>query len=144
MDSIYGNPDGDPEGLWDSKKTGGNPTASSGDAKSAYGIQSPFTGEMHYPGSNYWRSAKASMKAWLEEWGSEYEEKIIDDNVVFINKVGKQTRVKALVLKGCKFLNGQLHIPVENEHLFRFKMNADSGLRVHHFRTPQSTNSDVR
>ncbi|GJB21659.1 hypothetical protein KAM364_35710 [Aeromonas caviae] len=37
-----------------------------------------------------------------------------------------------------------LHIPVENEHLFRFKMNADSGLRVHHFRTPQSTNSDVR
>ena len=25
------------------KKTGGNPTASSGDAKSAYGIQSPFT-----------------------------------------------------------------------------------------------------
>lgn len=37
-----------------------------------------------------------------------------------------------------------VHIPVENEHLFRFKMNADSGLRVHHFRTPQSTNSDVR
>ena len=23
-----------------------------------------------------------------------------------------------------------MHIPVENEHLFRFKMNADSGLRV--------------
>ncbi len=38
----------------------------------------------------------------------------------------------------------QLHIPVENEHLFRFKMNADSGLRVHRFRTPQSTYSDVR
>lgn len=38
----------------------------------------------------------------------------------------------------------QVHIPVENEHLFRFKMNADSGLRVHRFRTPQSTNSDVR
>ncbi|WP_234915528.1 hypothetical protein [Aeromonas veronii] len=41
-------------------------------------------------------------------------------------------------------LRGDVHIPVENEHLFRFKMNADSGLRVHHFRTPQSTNSDVR
>ena len=27
----------------------------------------------------------------------------------------------------------ELHIPVENEHLFRFKMNADSGLRVHRF-----------
>ena len=37
-----------------------------------------------------------------------------------------------------------VHIPVENEHLFRFKMNADSGLRVHRFRTPQSTYSDVR
>ena len=37
-----------------------------------------------------------------------------------------------------------LHIPVENEHLFRFKMNADSGLRVHRFRTPQCTYSDVR
>jgi hypothetical protein len=38
----------------------------------------------------------------------------------------------------------ELHIPVENEHLFRFKMNADSGLRVHRFRTPQCTYSDVR
>ncbi|MFQ2681147.1 hypothetical protein ACK3YX_19700 [Aeromonas caviae] len=38
----------------------------------------------------------------------------------------------------------RLHIPVENEHLFRFKMNADSGLRVHRFRTPQCTYSDVR
>ena len=41
-------------------------------------------------------------------------------------------------------LQETLHIPVENEHLFRFKMNADSGLRVHRFRTPQSTYSDVR
>lgn len=38
----------------------------------------------------------------------------------------------------------RMHIPVENEHLFRFKMNADSGLRVHRFRTPQCTYSDVR
>ena len=37
-----------------------------------------------------------------------------------------------------------VHIPVDNEHLFRFKMNADSGLRVHRFRTPQCTYSDVR
>ncbi|WP_429105082.1 hypothetical protein [Aeromonas allosaccharophila] len=47
-----------------------------------------------------------------------------------------------------KVVKGQVtaivHIPVENEHLFRFKMNADSGLRVHRFRTPQSTYSDVR
>ena len=37
-----------------------------------------------------------------------------------------------------------VHITVENEHLFRFKMNADSGLGVHRFRTPQCTYSDVR
>ncbi|MGU5704261.1 group II intron maturase-specific domain-containing protein, partial [Aeromonas caviae] len=32
-----------------------------------------------------------------------------------------------------KVRNLMMHIPVENEHLFRFKMNADSGLRVHRF-----------
>ncbi|QXW31797.1 IS21 family transposase [Aeromonas sanarellii] len=37
-----------------------------------------------------------------------------------------------------------MHIPVENEHLFRLKMNADSGLLVHRFRTPQCTYSDAR
>ena len=42
------------------------------------------------------------------------------------------------------FKVSEVHIPVENEHLFRFKMNADSGLRVHRFRTPQCTYSDVR
>jgi adenine-specific DNA-methyltransferase len=107
MDAIYDNPDDDPEGLWDSKKTGGNPTAASGDAKAAYGIQSPFTGEMYYPGANYWRSSKKSMKEWLEEWGSEYEEKLIGDDVSMLDKNGKTVHVKALVLKGCKFAEGQ-------------------------------------
>ncbi len=116
MDAIYDNPDNDPEGLWDSKKTGGNPTAASGDAKAAYGIQSPFTGEMHYPGANYWRSAKVSMKSWLEEWGAAYEEKIIGDNVFFINRNGEQIKVKALVLKGCKFVDG---VAVGNESLLQ-------------------------
>ena len=36
-----------------------------------------------------------------------------------------------------------LHIPVENEHQFRFKMNAYSGLRVHRFRTTQNPCSSV-
>jgi len=108
MDSIYGNPDNDiVGGLWDSGKTGGNPTAASGDEKAAYGIQSPFTGEVYYPGANYWRSAKASMKAWLEGWGSKYEEKIIDDGLIHTDKNGKITHVKALVLKGCKFKDGK-------------------------------------
>ena len=50
------------------------------------------------------------------------------------------TKAIEYCLKGGRLL----HIPVENEHLFRFKMNADSGLRVHRFRTPQCTYSDVR
>ncbi|WP_199766831.1 hypothetical protein [Aeromonas sp. ASNIH7] len=49
--------------------------------------------------------------------------------------------VDNLIEKGEQWI---MHIPVENEHLFRFKMNADSGLRVHRFRTPQCTYSDVR
>lgn len=117
MDSIYGNPDNDIEGgLWDSGKTGGNPTAASGDAKAAYGIQSPFTGDMYYPGANYWRSAKSSMKGWLEGWGSKYEEKVIDDGLTHTDKNGKTTNVKALVLKGCKFKDGKA---VESESVLR-------------------------
>ena len=117
MDAIYGNPDNDTDGgLWNSGKTGGDPTASSGDAKAAYGIQSPFTGEIHYPGEAYWRSAKSSMKGWLEGWGSKYEEKVIDDGVVFTDKKGKTTFVKALVLKGCKFQDGK---PVESDPILK-------------------------
>ena len=51
---------------------------------------------------------------------------------------------QALVQRGSLTVWMDVHIPVENEHLFRFKMNADSGLRVHRFRTPQCTYSDVR
>ena len=56
--------------------------------------------------------------------------------------LGKKTMENEILKEAVEY--GRVHIPVENEHLFRFKMNADSGLRVHHFRTPQSTNSDVR
>ena len=125
MDAIYGNPDNDTDGgLWNSGKTGGDPTASSGDAKAAYGVQSPFTGEMHYPGEAYWRSAKSSMKGWLEGWGSKYEEKVIDDGVVFTDKKGKTTFVKALVLKGCKFQDGK---PVESDAILKAACFTNSG-----------------
>lgn len=122
MDSIYGNPDNDTKGgLWNSGKTGGDPTASSGDEKAAYGIQSPFTGKMYYPGESYWRSAKSSMKGWLEEWGSKYEEKVIDDGVIHTAKNGRKTHVKALVLKGCKFQDGK---PVDSEAVIKSARSA--------------------
>lgn len=102
MNACYKNPDNDPNGDWRT----GNPTAASGDAKAAYGIQSPFTGKIYYPGIGNWRSAKASMRQWLEEWGSEYEEKSIGDGLFFVNKKGEKVEVKALVLKGCEFVDG--------------------------------------
>ncbi|HEU0018925.1 MAG TPA: DNA methyltransferase [Thermoleophilaceae bacterium] len=74
--SRYGNPDADPEGAWRE----GNLTARTHSAANDYAIQSPFTGEIHYPaGSGAWRHPKRNIKAWLEEWGSEYREVDIDD-----------------------------------------------------------------
>ena len=102
MDSKYGNPDNDKDGAWRND----NATAASGDEKSAYGIQSPFTGEIYYPGARYWATSKSNMKLWLEGWGSLYVEQDIEDAIVHSSKKGIKTTVKALVIKGCKFQNG--------------------------------------
>lgn len=81
----YSNPDNDPGNDWRE----GNLTAKSYSEKDDYGIQSPFNGEIHYPaGNGAWRHPKRNIKKWLEEWGSEYEERDIDDG-----------RVKALLVK---------------------------------------------
>jgi len=81
----YGNPDDDPDGLWRE----GNLTARTWAKANDYAIQSPFTGELHYPaGDGAWRHPKKNIASWLEEWGSAYEERDIDDG-----------HVPALVLK---------------------------------------------
>lgn len=108
MDSKYGNPDGDNDGDWRND----NATAASGDEKSAYGIQSPFTGEIHYPGARYWATSKANMKAWLEGWGPTYVEKDIGDGLSHTSPKGTKTTIKALVIDGCKFHQGQ---PLPNQ-----------------------------
>ena len=80
MNARYTNNDNDPEGDWASDNPSG-PGASS-HKKMVYAIQSPFTGELHYPPSGAcWRSDKKDMKAWLQAWGSTYEEKWIDDEI---------------------------------------------------------------
>ena len=82
----YSNPDIDPGGLWRE----GNLTARTWSENADYIIQSPFTGEKHYPaGEGAWRHPKRNVQKWLEEWGSEYEERDLGDG-----------HVKALVLKG--------------------------------------------
>jgi adenine-specific DNA-methyltransferase len=104
MDRSFRNIDNDPSGDWMAK----DPTAGENRTNSAFGLQSPFTGLLHYPKAKYdfsgdlpekrahWRFSKAEAKAWLEDWGSEYEERDLGDG-----------RGKALVIKGsCVKLKG--------------------------------------
>lgn len=82
----YGNPDNDPGNLWRE----GNLTARSYSAKDDYAIQSPFTGELHYPaGEGAWRHPKRNIKNWVSEWGCSLVEKDIKDG-----------KAKALLVKG--------------------------------------------
>lgn len=75
----YSNPDNDPKLLWRE----GNLTAKTYAANSDYAIQSPFTGELHYPaGHGSWRHPKRNIMKWLAEWGTEYEERDIKDGKV--------------------------------------------------------------
>jgi len=81
----YENRDNDPLGDW----TGNSPVAKdlTPNNKNIYAIQSPFTGELIYPGKDAtsqgtdWRNTKTNMKKWLEEYGMEYEERDLKDGV---------------------------------------------------------------
>lgn len=98
MDRIFQNRDNDPEGDW----AGKDPTAKEYRKNTVYGIQSPFTGYLHYPdlehqyqfsppvATKHWTGIKKSeVKACLEEWGSRYVEADLGDG-----------RGKALILEG--------------------------------------------
>lgn len=90
LDAGYKNKDRDPNGPWlgvapwgPSRKT---------HMGMVYGVQSPFTGELHYPpGSRCWGFEKPTIKSWVEQWGSAYEERDLKDGFV-----------PALVLKGAR------------------------------------------
>ncbi|WP_249148909.1 site-specific DNA-methyltransferase [Bradyrhizobium manausense] len=89
-DANYQNPDNDSEGDW----YGVAPWGPSRDTHMGmvYAVQSPFTGELHYPpGSRCWGFEKPTIKKWLEEWGAKYEERDLHDGFV-----------PALLLKGAK------------------------------------------
>jgi adenine-specific DNA-methyltransferase len=81
----FGNVDGDLISAWKQD----NLTARSGSATGRYALQSPFTGQFHHSENRFWAYKRSKMKAWLEEWGSEYQDAEIGDG-----------RGKALVLKG--------------------------------------------
>ena len=76
QNSRYSNPDNDPRDLWRE----GPLHVRTWSAKDDYQIQSPLTGEPHYPpGKSAWRHPKRDIKRWLEQWGTKYVEKDIDD-----------------------------------------------------------------
>lgn len=84
MNKKYKNTDNDPNGLWVSD----NPTSRDRRDHDRYGIQSPFTGAIHYPGTPSWRIPRTNMRNFLEAWGSKYELRDIQDG-----------RAKAFVIK---------------------------------------------
>ena len=96
-DKSFSNPDSDPDGDW----AGKDPTASGYRKNTDYAIQSPFTGNLHYPdlefdfkgevpkANKHWTGMdKKEMKSHLEKWGVSYVEKNLGDG-----------RMKALVIK---------------------------------------------
>lgn len=87
MNARYGSPDGDAR-VWKP----GDLTAPGAETHPTmlYAVQSPFTGELHYPSpGRCWGAEKRKIKEYLELWGSHYVEKDLDDGMM-----------KALVIKG--------------------------------------------
>lgn len=69
---YYKNVDNDPKGSWRPTPIHAGPPSPS----NVYVIQSPFTGVAFFPvPGTSWRWKKSKIRKWLEEWGSEYEEK---------------------------------------------------------------------
>ncbi len=79
MNAKYTNPDGDPLGPW----RPGDASAGKGRLNQGmvYAIQSPFTGEYHYPPpTGCWRIAQKSLLETLREWGVDYELRRLNDD----------------------------------------------------------------
>ncbi len=79
-DEKYANPDGDPNGLWRADNATAMGAASH--PGQVYGIQNPFTGEIQYPPSGRcWSAERAKMRRWLQQWGSDYEDRLLPDGM---------------------------------------------------------------
>ena len=93
----YLNPDNDPLGPWAEL----NPKASTASDKGDYGIQSPFTGKIFYPGPGQsWRHKKANLLAWLSEWGTD-----------FVEMEDVQCSSPSLVISGTMQMMGSMDTP---------------------------------
>ena len=87
MDARYGSRDGDPR-VWKS----GDASASGGRTHQGmvFGIQSPFTGEIHYPpNGSHWRDEQGRILNWLRGWGCDFKLEQLNDG-------GERSRVIGL------------------------------------------------
>jgi adenine-specific DNA-methyltransferase len=110
-DARFGNPDGD-IGPW--KQGDLSAVGDDNPPSMVYAIQNPFDGTIHYPPPRrHWANEKRRMKAWLEEWGGAYEERVVDSG-----------RPKGLVLKGAP-LPGEAAFSLEHEALRRAREAAE-------------------
>lgn len=77
MDARYRNHDGDSR-LWKAGDLSARGAASH--QGMVFAIQSPFTGEYHYPPSGrHWGSDRRDLKIQLESWGCKYRERDLED-----------------------------------------------------------------
>lgn len=96
MNARYNNPDKDPHAWTDSDLS-----AKAHPKPEDYGIQSPFTGIVHYPaGNRRWSKKKSEIKKQLEQWGSTYVE-VKDPNAT----------LPSLMLKGTTLQGNKLVTP---------------------------------
>lgn len=113
----FGNTDKDIDGDWKQ----GDPTAVGDDnpPSMVYAIQSPFTGQLHFPPPRrHWSNEKRRMRAWLEDWGSAYEERTIPGS-----------RYRGLVIKDAP-LPSDKDFEASNVHLLKAKEAALSRLEA--------------
>ncbi|OZE13652.1 site-specific DNA-methyltransferase [Rhodococcus sp. 05-2255-3B1] len=102
MDARYQNRDGDSQ-IWKSGDLSAGKAAKN--QPMVYAIQSPFTGELHYPPEGRcWSLARSSIRAALSEWGTEYTERDLHDDEIRARVAGVPADevlkgVKALVMK---------------------------------------------
>lgn len=88
--SGYRNPDDDPKGLWASNALHAPGAATH--PGMVYAIQNPFSGQLVYPPKGRcWSFERKGIKSALEAWGSQYENRTLDDGLP-----------PALVIKGAK------------------------------------------
>jgi adenine-specific DNA-methyltransferase len=77
MDARYKAPDGDPRAWKSNDLSAGKGRTNQG---MVYAIQSPFTGEMHYPPpACCWRPAQRNVLNMVSEWGAAYELRELGD-----------------------------------------------------------------